>query len=372
MRIDALTAGQVRAWQRCAAGALVANPFFEPGCQLPAVRELDYSRDAHLVVASRGDDEVTACVPVHVTRGRYGALRRRIGHSRPFDTTVGLGSPLVLAGAPAEALESLLDSMRNWSRAGGPGLFVLDWLDYDDGGVGRSLEQACARRGVPFHVHASWQRPVLRAGAGPLSLRPGLSKERYRQLMRRRRRLAEALGPVSVVDRAGDGDALDTFVRLEASGWKGQRGGAYARRPDAERWFRSLCSTFAAENRLHLLSLEAGGRTVAMQCALRSGSSVFFFRVGHDAELGSFAPGVLLQLEAVEHLGGDGVRFVDTCADPGSSLPAELFPERRMLVTALVAPGGLVDRTALRAFSAWQRSRRPPAEVGPRPGPGRA
>ena len=127
-------------------------------------------------------------------------------------------------------------------------------------------------------------------GSG-LSLAENHSSKYRSEIRRRRRRLEEILGgPLQFLDRSDTG-AVDEFIRLEASGWKGQDGGAYAKRPDADKRFRALCHNFAALGRLHLLSLEVDGRSIAMQCCLRSGTTIFVLRVGHDAQLNAFGPG---------------------------------------------------------------------------------
>jgi CelD/BcsL family acetyltransferase involved in cellulose biosynthesis len=107
-----------------------------------------------------------------------------------------------------------------------------------------------------------------------------------------------------------------------------------------------------------MLSLVAEGRTVAMQCCLRSGRDVFFFRVGHDAELNTYGPGTLVIVEAVEHLGALDVDLIDSGASPGNEFFSKLFPERRKLTTVVIGTGGTIDRTAVRALSVFAASQK--------------
>ena len=360
--IEKLSEVQIEAWRRCAETAAVANPFFEPECQLPAVEyHVDGGHDAQLVVAER-DGDLLACLPVHSTVHRWGPLHRREANSRTAWTSVGLGSPLMSSRSTDLAAQDLLSAMQRWSRAGGPGIMVLDWLDDDDHGVGSTIRKTCADRRIPLYVRRTWERPVVRRSASGLSLDDTLSKKFRVNLNRHQRRLEEALGgPLQVTDRANDADAVDEFLRLEASGWKRTDGGAYAVRPEAERWFRSLCTNFAALGRLHLLSLEVAGRTVAMECYLRSGSSAFLMRIAHDAEFDVHGPGVLMHVAGVRYLDTMAIDLIDTCSDPGNALLVKLYPQRRQLATFVIATGGRVDRIAVRAMpslAAGQRTLR--------------
>ena len=349
--IGTLSPEQIGAWAECASSAVLSNPYFEPACQLPAVQYLDGAQGAQLVVAEQ-HGVLIACLPIHTIVGRRGPFQLKVGHARKVSTPVGLGSPFVCAPAVDHAADSLLTALRNWSREGGPGIVVLDWLDDDVGGVGRTLRAACVSRGIPLLVRRTWERPVVRRTADGLSLLSTISKERRKELNRRRRRLSEALGgSVQLVDRAQDPSAVDDFLRLEASGWKGRDGDAIALRPDTTQWFRSVCENFASLGRLHMLSLEAAGQTVAMQCCLRSGRDVFLFRVGHAAEFNAYGPGVLVIVEAVEFLSSFDIDLVDSGASPGNEFLSGLFPERRRLSTIIIGTGGTINRTAVRGLS---------------------
>lgn len=354
-----LDEAQLAAWSSCADDAVVANPFFEPACQVPAVEHYAQARDTHLVVAEAGGT-VLACMPVIPAHGRFGPLRRPVAHTRPFDGAIALGAPLVRSGARDEAAARLVDAMAAWARSGGPGTFVLDWLDMDEGGVGAGLLAACARRGVPVHVAHAWERPVARRSGNGLLLEPGLNKKHRGNLRNARRRLATILGgEPAILDLVLDPGAVEDFIALETAGWKGTEGGALGRQREKAAWFRDLTRNFAGLGRLHLLSLGVPGRTAAMAVLLRAGAaSAFGIRVAHDEALRTCSPGVLLHLEVSRYLEALGVDLIDTCSDPGNPFLARLFPDRRHLATVLVAPGGTIDRAAVRALPLLAATRR--------------
>jgi CelD/BcsL family acetyltransferase involved in cellulose biosynthesis len=361
--IASLSGPQTMAWAACGVSARSPNPFFEPDCRVPGVTYLTEERDDQLVVAE-SDGEVLACLPVSLSRGGRILLNRPVAHSRLVSTTVGLGTPLVSANETQAAVQALVGALRQWAEQGGPGLLVCDWLDDDEGGVGKMLRASCQAQGMPVHELETWERPVVRRSAEGLSIEAHLSSKRRSPINRRRRRLEEELGDSIVVrDRAQDPRAVDDFIQLEASGWKGEQGGAYARRPEAEQWFRSLCANFATSGRLHLIALDIADRSIAMQCGLRSGSTVFVPRVAHDAALNAYGPGVLGQLATVDYLGGLGVDLIDTCADPRNNFLAGIYPDSRRMAKVIIGTGGAIDRNVVEAIPLLQAARRESARL---------
>jgi len=224
----------------------------------------------------------------------------------------------------------------------------LDWVDDDNDGVGRMLRDVCTLRRVPWHEVRNWERPVVRRFDGRLSLDRTLNAKARGEIRRRQRRLEERLGAeVEIRDRS-DSSAVDEFLQLEVSGWKGRGGTAYANRPEAELWFREMCKEFESRGKLHFISLESGGRSLEMQCFLREGTTAFSLRVGHDAELDRFGPGVPVHAAAVEFFEGTDVELIDSRADSGNEYWSRIYPDRRRMVDLIIAPGNIVDRTAVR------------------------
>ena len=114
----------------------------------------------------------------------------------------------------------------------------------------------------------------------------GLKSKRRSELKRQRRRLGESLdAELEARERTDTGNAVEAFLRLEASGWKGEGGTAMASDERATDFFRAMCAEFAAAGRLRMRSLEAGDRILAMTCDLRAGDSLFGFKTAFDEEL---------------------------------------------------------------------------------------
>jgi hypothetical protein len=347
--IDKLTDAQIEAWSNCAKAAVVPNPFFEPSCKIPASHAFVREGRAQLFAAER-NGEFAACLPLLTHSSHLGPLGRQVAYSRKFETSSGLGSPLLAGPSLTDSVNGLLDALQQWSKQGGPGILMLDWLDDGRDGVGGTLRDVCAFRKIPLRERRTWERPVVRRSAKSLSLAENLSTKARGELRRRQRRLEEQLGGALVLRDRSDALAVDEFLRLEASGWKGKEGSAFAKRSDAEQWFRELCRNFASLGQLHMLSLEVDGRSVAMQCFLRSSTTAFSLRVGHDAALNAFGPGVLLHVAAIDYLDTLNIDVVDSCTDPGNPYWAHLYPDRRQMANLVIATGSHLDRLAVKSF----------------------
>src|SRR5208282_1528650 len=97
---------------------------------------------------------------------------------------------------------------------------------------------------------------------------------------------------VLVVDRGNDPSAIDDYIKLEASGYKSRTGVAMTTVPGEPEYFTDMCKRFLAAGRLHVLTLEVGGRTVAMEIWVRGGEGLFLIKISYDEEYARFGPGV--------------------------------------------------------------------------------
>ena len=121
---------------------------------------------------------------------------------------------------------------------------------------------------------------------------------------------------------------VEQYLALERSGWKGRRGTALACDPPMARYFRQACTSFAAEGRLHVYGLTAGGTTVAMKVMVTAGEGLFELRVAYDEAFARYSPGTLLEVEAVEAFhAGNWSWAVSNTNHPSSPL-FRVWPDR--------------------------------------------
>jgi CelD/BcsL family acetyltransferase involved in cellulose biosynthesis len=338
LNAGSLSEGDRRRWTELAGSAAAPNPFHERDFVLPA-HEYFGSPRAELLVAIDGAGDWVGLMPVERRRRwRHLVGAALTGWTYPYGS---LDSPLIARGFEERVAEALLYDARR--RVG---LIAFDRFPAE-GPVASALASACDALGVKPIVWQRFKRAALQRRAEDDYVRSMLGSKHYRELRRKGRKLERELGEaVAVVDRAGDPQAVDDFLALEAAGWKGEEGTALAFGPGAG-FFRAVCRAFAEAGRLQMLALQAGDRTVAMQCSLIAGEGLFCFKIAYDEALARFSPGTQLMVEtASEFHRRPELQWADSGSRSNSEVE-RLWPDRRPLATMLVpgvgAKGGAVS-----------------------------
>jgi len=221
--------------------------------------------------------------------------------AHPYGT---LCSPLIDRDAPIEAAMHLLRQAR---EAGAHALVLTDVAL--DGAAMNSLKQVLNRDGLTPRILSSYIRASLDATQdGETLLHDALGAKKLKDLRRQRHRLEEH-GPV-VLDVARKPDeirpALETFLQLEASGWKGKRGTALVQHAGDASFIRRAVPALAETAQCEVVTMRAGATPVAAGIVLRHQDRAFFFKLGIDERFAKYSPGVQLTLDLTRHL----------CADP--------------------------------------------------------
>jgi CelD/BcsL family acetyltransferase involved in cellulose biosynthesis len=346
-----LTQREIGAWRELADRAASPNPFFDPDYVLPAARGLGCFDRVGVVVVEDGG-EWTGAMPVR----RFSRWHRLplpcIGTWRHRYCL--LGTPLLSADAEDGALR-IADSMRD---ARGSAFAALEWVPAE-GPIAAGMDDS-ARRPIPFEEIT--RATIVRRPQNDY-LEGRLKGKHRREFRRLSKGLDEEVGaPLGLVDRAGDPTAVEDFLALEASGWKGRTGTALAAHPAHADFFREMTALMAARGALELTFLEGGGRIAAARCSLVSGDGSFCFKVGFDERLKRFSPGRELELRVIDRFHEAGrLQWMDSCADPGNELFNRLWPDRRKLRTVAYRSRGRLGAfvpPALRAAVALRNRRR--------------
>ncbi|MCW2583981.1 MAG: hypothetical protein JWQ53_2771 [Klenkia sp.] len=330
---DAITPGLVEAWRDLAGRAAEPNPFQTPDVVLPTFEHLRRGRRVGLLVVG-GVDRLDALLAVVSPMRLPPDARRHVAVpvvqalTEPY---AQLGTPLVDAATVEESTAALIDLPMLSAR----GVALVIRYFSDDGPVAAALDSALARRGLAATRVKTYERAIL--AGGPRNL----GKNRRSRVKRARRDgldMAGTLGELRWQDRAGDPAAVEEFLALEGSGWKGEAGTALASRPETAAWFRAVCSSLSGQGELELEELSAGGRVAAMQCNIRQGDWVFHVKSAYAEDLEDHRPGVQMLARQLE-LAGDHPGLVrDSVTAPDNVLFNQLWPDRRRLST-LVVPG---------------------------------
>lgn len=319
------------AWCELAEGATEPNPFWHPDFVLPAARALGEWDDVAILRVLEGS-EWHACLPVR---------RRSRWHRLPLPcvsswrhTYCLLGTPLLAPNVTPIDNAGLLERMVAGAR--GIAFAALEWVS-----AGEPLEPTSDSSRGATACFERFPRATLRRRAQSDYL-AGRIKGKHR---REFRRLAQALeqelgGSLELVDRADDPSALQSFLELEASGWKGREGTALACREGHADFFREMCESFSARGSLELLFLEVEGRAVAARCNLLAGDAGFCFKVAYDEQFRRFSPGRELELRQIDRFHEGDLAWMDSCAGTDSDLFNRIWPDRRELTTLIhPAPG---------------------------------
>jgi CelD/BcsL family acetyltransferase involved in cellulose biosynthesis len=221
--------------------------------------------------------------------------------AEPYGT---LCTPLLDREMTDEAVTGLMAQAR---KAGAHGLILRD-LPLD-GAVMKAVADVLRRDGLrPAVLHARLRACLDATRDADDLLREALGPKKLKELRRQRHRLAEHGAVDFEVARTREQvtAALETFLALEASGWKGKRGTALINDAGDAAFIRRAAPALAATGQCEIVSLRAGSTPVAAAIVLRQQTRAFYFKLGIDERFAKFSPGVQLTLDLTRHL----------CADP--------------------------------------------------------
>jgi hypothetical protein len=175
-----------------------------------------------------------------------------------------------------------------------------------------------------------------------------LPKKRLKEWSRQMRRLKER-GPVQF-RVAADAAAVEKFLVLEATGWKGAQHTALGADASLAAFTRTMLGSLAQDGRLAIHLLERDGEALAIGLMLRSGDRAFYWKTAYDEAYAEYSPGVQLTLEMSRAQQRDvTIATTDSCAIEGHPMIERLWTARLALIDCVVAtrPG------AARGLALW-------------------
>jgi CelD/BcsL family acetyltransferase involved in cellulose biosynthesis len=297
--LESIDIGQ---WRALAERAVEPNGYYLPEWEL-AVGATARGRAGALALPATdaSSTRLIALLPVVSLWQAWKIPLPALVSAHPYGT---LCSPLLDRDGPTEAAASLLGQAR---EAGAHALILRDVAL--DGAAMRSLTERLSQDGLHPRVLNSHLRATLDATQdGDALLRDALGAKKLKELRRQRHRLEEHGRVVFAVARTPDEirPALETFLQLEASGWKGKRGTALVQHAGDATFIRRAAPALAETGQCEIISLRAGATPVAAGVVLRHQDRAFFFKLGIDERFARYSPGVQLTCELSRHL----------CADP--------------------------------------------------------
>lgn len=173
-----------------------------------------------------------------------------------------------------------------------------------------ALREAVGGRGI-VRVDAGSGHPQIELGERWQEVGGGLSSSR-RSALRRSRRKAEQIGPLSVdlleptVTELPP--LLDEALAVEARSWKGDAGTALAQDSPRATFVRRYAEEAAARGMLRLQFLRLGEVPVAMQIGIEWKRQLWLIKIGYDQAYSAVSPGQLLLAESIADAARSGLR----------------------------------------------------------------
>jgi len=342
-------------WHALSERAAEPNGYYLPEWELAVHASARGRVGASALCAWNDATELTGLMPVISMWRAYRVPLPVLVSADPYGS---LCTPLLHRGHPEEAAAALLDNAR---QAGAHALILRDMSL--DGAAMSAFTEVLRRDGITPRVLQSHVRAALDAtlDADEL-LREALGPKKLKELRRQRNRLAEAGAVHFDVARtpADVAVAVETFLILEASGWKAKRGTALVQHDGDAAFIRRATPALASTGQCEIVTLRAGETPVAAAIVLRHLDRAFYFKLGVDERFSKFSPGVQLTLDLTRHLCADpSIALVDSTANADHpminpiwrgrlAIGDVLLPLRRGDVVATLAQSALTLRKLAR------------------------
>ncbi|TVR11529.1 MAG: GNAT family N-acetyltransferase [Salinarimonadaceae bacterium] len=339
------------AWDALERAPLSPNPFYSRNAmEAFALSGAAWRPDLRFACIFHAD-RLVALLPVAPRAAICGWRRATAAYASPFTT---LSTPLVARDAPAGWADELLASI----LGNAPGsCLVMPRLAIETT-AGAAMLEAARRSRAAHRLFDAFARPVATPAQDYAAFAQRAYGKSRRKSLRRLRNGLAALGVVSADALvSGFAEAVENFLALERSGWKGRRGTSLADDPNATAMARTLFSDAAAPGARRIDRLLLDGRPVAMSMSLVQDGVAVLWKTAFDESLRRFAPGIVLEDEIVARLHEEpGLRRLDSCATGPTALD-DLYDERETIAD-LVICSAQAGAARLAVEAARRRARR--------------
>jgi hypothetical protein len=303
-----LTAVAASRWRALAERANEPNGYYLPDWEL-AVNASAHGRTGVSALAAWSDGSsaqdkaarLTGLMPVISLWRAYKIPLPALVSADPYGT---LCTPLIDREMPNDAVFGLMRAAR---EAGAHALILRDVTL--DGTVMKAFTESLRQDGMrPMRLQSHVRASLDSTRDADELLRDALGAKKLKELRRQRHRLAEHGAVRFDVARTPEdvASSVEIFLRLEASGWKAQRGTALLQDAGDAGFIRRATKALAETGQCEIVTLRAGHTPVAAAIVLRHQDRAFYFKLGVDEHFARLSPGVQLTLDLTRHL----------CADP--------------------------------------------------------
>ncbi len=262
--------------------------------------------------AFAGEDTVVRAHAAEVEMPFLRRVRRQAGFSlNTLQAPVNEHSPcLRLPCVPGMGPALMDEALRELHRRE-----PFDWIDFPllpadvpEGQVLGSLVE----RGWPLTVSEHPHTALVDLEGGWEAVQAAMSKK-LRANTNRAENGLRRLGELHFDDEARNEwtAAWQTFLQLEAAGWKGEAQGAIASDARLEAFYERVLGEAHRQGRLRLYVLRLDDRPIGANLVLVDGTTAFGWKTAYDQTLAKYSPGNVLQRFVLRALAEEGVSRLD-------------------------------------------------------------
>ena len=294
-------------WRQLAQQQTHQEPFLHPYWYQTFAKTIAKDESIPLVVV-RGDTNLAGVLPLRRT-GRF--LRKvpaRVlsslsnAHSCRFDFLCDHQYPDQIASAAWQALKN------------DPGWSVIEVHSIPEGGAFEGIMRHAARDGYMTSRWRTLLSPFLELPtdpADPFGNSPSQYRKDRKRVEKRFERLREFGEPSFKVYSEFEEALFFEFLALEASGWKGDAGGAIRCNQELVDFYRELLIAAAKEGHLRICALRVNDKAVAMELAFVVDGRCYSPKIAYDESFSAASPGQQLSRLAIADLVSRGISRYD-------------------------------------------------------------
>ena len=308
------------------------NVFMDPAA-LNAARETGFSK-IHLLMAWDGDGIARKLVGVWALQARKIAFFwPTLLESLPFNYAF-LSSPVIDPAFIELVIPAFFAAVK--SARSLPNVITMKDLDGEAPSYSAMIKCLAVQGAASLKLSES-ARPIATRDVG--IKKSGSTRKKLRQDWNR----LSALGVVDIVNERSPeavSRAFESFLALEAKGWKGEEGTALLCDREDAAFVRRLTAALADDGHASVALLRLDDVPIAAQVLMYCGSTAYTWKTAYDADYAKYSPGALLIDKITEDLfAKPGIDTIDSCSAEGSFM-AQLWTGRRTMIDMLVDVGG--------------------------------
>lgn len=170
-----------------------------------------------------------------------------------------------------------------------------------------------------------------------------LSSKRRKNFRRLLKKLEEDHGRIEwriIHGKDVSEEHIDTFLRLENSGWKGKNGTSLLKNKNETQFFKEVIAASRENDEVFFTELVVNSEVIASTCNFIIGRYGFAFKIGWNVEFRDYSPGIINEVMFLNNIEALAFDEIDSGADE-SSFITDYWPGRKTLVSGVVTFGFL-------------------------------